>query len=438
MPTDADSRSSVPVAYRGDESFALEADARDPLASLRDSFLIPKRADGRDVIYFAGNSLGLQPKGVRALLERELTDWADLGVDAHFEGTTPWYSYHENFRETGARLVGARPGEVVLMNSLTVNLHLMMVSFYRPTKQRYKIVIDDPCFPSDMYAVRTQLRYHGFDPQDALVVVRPRCGGHTLGVSDFDAVLEAEGERIALVLASGVNFFTGQVFDMEAITAAAKRYGCIVGFDLAHAAGNVPLSLHDWGVDFAVWCNYKYLNSGPGAVAGCYVHESHGADPALPRFGGWWGNDPATRFRMHLQPEFVPQAGAEGWQISNPPILAMAPVKVSYDIYNAVGMPALRRKSEALTGYLQFLIDEVSHERFEVITPRDPASRGCQFSILVHDRPKELLGELAAEGVVADFREPNVIRVAPVPLYNTFHDVWRFARILARHDRKKY
>jgi len=426
----------MPATFQSDESYALSLDACDRLARYREAFHIPRRGDVREVIYFAGNSLGLQPKGVQSLLERELEDWANLAVDAHFEGSTPWYSYHELFRETGARLVGARPGEVVLMNSLTVNLHLMMVSFYRPTRERYKIVMEDAAFPSDTYAVRTQLRWHGFDPDDALLVVKPAGRGHSVTAERFEEVLEREGERVALVLLAGVNFFTGQVFDMERLTAAAHRHDCVVGLDLAHAAGNVPLRLHDWQVDFAVWCNYKYLNSGPGAVAGCFVHERHGDNRALVRFGGWWGNDPGTRFRMHLQPEFVPQGGAEGWQISNPPILAMAPVRVSYEMFDAVGMAALRAKSAALTGYLQFLIDEVSPERFEVITPREAASRGCQLSILVHDRPRDLLGDLAAEGVVADFREPNVVRVAPVPLYNSFHDVWTFAQILARHDRQ--
>ncbi|MCP4246842.1 MAG: kynureninase [bacterium] len=416
--------------YQPDESFARQLDAEDPLRAERDGFHIPTGPDGTPVIYFCGNSLGLQPKGVSAMLDQELRDWAELGVDAHFEGQTPWYSYHEVFRETGARLVGAEPGEVVMMNSLTVNLHLMMVSFYRPTAQRYKILIDGPTFPSDTYAVKTQLVHHGRDPAEALIVAEPRPGEHLLRFEDLEAVLDREGERIALVMLAGVNFFTGQVMDMPKMVAAARRHGCCVGFDLAHAAGNVPLRLHDWGADFAVWCNYKYLNAGPGAVGGCFVHRRHAERPDLPRLAGWWGNDPQTRFKMHLLPDFVPAAGADGWQVSNPPIMALAPLRASLNNFNRVGMAALRAKSEKLTGYLRYLIGQMPSDRYEVITPDDPAERGCQLSILVHREPKALFRELQARRVIGDFREPNVIRVAPVPLYNTFHEVWRFAKIL--------
>jgi kynureninase len=365
-------------------------------------------------------------------MEQELDAWARQGVDAHFRDRLPWYSYHELFRDSGARLVGALPGEVVMMNSLTVNLHLMMVSFYRPTARRRKVLVDEPTFPSDLYAVQSQIRYHGLDPADALLMLKPRPGEHLIRDEDIDAILEEQGEEIALVLLSGVNFFTGQAFDMARITAAAKRRGCVVGFDLAHAAGNVLLRLHDWQVDFAVWCNYKYLNSGPGAVGGCFVHEAHGRDLDLPRLAGWWGNDPATRFRMHLEPDFVPRVGADGWQISNPPILAMVPLRASLALFDEAGMPALRARSECLTGYLQYLLDQMPAGRFEVITPRDPARRGCQLSILAHDRPRQLQRALEGE-VVCDFREPNVIRVAPVPLYNTFQEVWQFAQVLAGH-----
>jgi len=420
------------TSFQPDEVFARQLDADDPLRGYRDRFLIPCRPDGRPVVYFAGNSLGLQPKSVRPLLNQELQDWADLGVDAHFSGKTPWYSYHEVFRESGARLVGAKPGEVVMMNSLTVNLHLMMVSFYRPTPTRFQILIEDPCFPSDLYAVKSQLRYHGCDPTEALVTAKPRYGEHLLRIDDIDEILAKEGDRIALVMLGGVNFVTGQVLDMAHITAAAKSRGCIVGFDLAHAAGNIPLRLHDWDVDFAVWCNYKYLNSGPGAVGGCFVHERHGETSDFPRFGGWWGNDPATRFQMHLKPDFVPREGADGWQISNPPILSMAPVRASLAIFGETGMLALRTKSERLTRYLEFLLDRVGSTRFVIITPRDPAQRGCQLSLLVRERAKVVLEQLHADGVICDFREPNVLRVAPTPLYNTFHDVWVFADLLAR------
>jgi kynureninase len=403
----------------------------DPLAAYRAAFLLPQRPDGRPAVYFCGHSLGLQPRALRPLLEQELDDWARLGIDAHFKGATPWYSYHEIFRDVGARLVGARPGEVVMMNSLTVNLHLMLVTFYRPRPGRFKILLDEPVFPSDLYAVKSQLQLHGLHPADALLTARPRPGEHTVRPDDLLALLERQGPEIAVVLLSGVNYFTGQLFDMGAVTAAAHRQGCVAGFDLAHAAGNVPLRLHDWDVDFAVWCSYKYLNSGPGAVAGCFVHERHGHDLSLPRLAGWWGNDPATRFQMQRQTDFVPRPGADGWQISNPPILAMVPLRASLGLFDEAGMPALRAKSERLTGYLQDLLDRLPPGRLEVITPRDPAQRGCQLSLLVRERVPELLQALEAAGVVCDFREPNVIRVAPVPLYNTFQEVWTFAQTLA-------
>jgi kynureninase len=422
----------MPDTFRPDEAFALELDAADPLRAYRDCFHIPCRADGRPAIYFCGHSLGLQPRGVRELLEQELDDWARLGVDAHFRGRFPWYSYHELFRESGARLVGALPGEVVMMNSLTVNLHLMMITFYRPTPERHKILIEEPEFPSDLYAVQSQIRHHGYDPAEALVVVPRQTGSQLTANDDIERILERHGPEIALVLWSGVNFFTGQFFDLPRIVAAAHQAGCRVGFDLAHAAGNVVLHLHDWQVDFAVWCSYKYLNSGPGAVAGCFVHEMHGRDPALPRLAGWWGNDPATRFRMHLQSEFVPRPGADGWQLSNPPILAMAPLRASLALFDQAGMPALRAMSERLTGYLQYLLDELSPGQLEIITPRDPGQRGCQLSILVRDHPQERLRALEREGIVCDFRAPNVIRVAPVPLYNRFHEVWTFAQVLSQ------
>lgn len=420
--------------FATDESCARQLDAHDPLAGYRDQFRIPQRADGTDLVYLLGNSLGLQPKRASALLDQELDAWASRGVDAYFEGPRPWYSYQETLRLSAARLVGAKPHEVVAMNSLTVNLHLMLVTFYRPTKTRYRIIMEDAAFPSDTYAVKTHLAHHGYDPADALLLAKPRSAEHALRTEDIEQMIERDGEQAALVIIGGVNFLTGRVLDMPRIAAAARRRGCVVGFDLAHAAGNVPLQLHDWQVDFAVWCNYKYLNGGPGAVGGCFIHETHTRNLDLPRFGGWWGNDPDTRFRMHLQPEFIPQAGADGWQISCPPILALAPVAASYELFNEVGMTALRRKSELLTGYLQYLIDEISPGRVEVLTPREPSLRGCQLSLLVHDRPEELLLALKAEGVVCDFRQPNVIRAAPVPFYNTFHDVWSFARVLARHD----
>ncbi len=425
--------SSVESAdFQPDESFARRLDEDDPLAGYRQRFYIPPRPDGEPTIYFCGNSLGLQPTGVRAALERELEDWAGLGVDAHLGGRTPWHSYHEIFSDSAARLVGARPGEVVTMNSLTVNIHLMLVSFFQPTPDRHRILMESPAFPSDLYAVQTHLRSRGLDPAGSLVRIAPREGEHTIRSEDIETVLEEQGSQIALVWLGGVNYFTGQVFDMPRITAAASRRGCTVGFDLAHAAGNVPLSLHDWGVDFACWCSYKYLNAGPGAVAGCFVHQKHGAGARLPRYAGWWGDDPETRFQMHLQRDFVPQPGAAGWQISNPPILAMAPLRASLDIFDEAGMDALRRKSVLLTGYLRSLLGAAPSDRFAIITPAEPEAQGCQLSILVHDQPKKRFQALVADGVVCDFREPNVIRVAPVPLYNTFHEVWRFSRIMLR------
>jgi kynureninase len=416
--------------YHPDEAFARHMDADDPLAGYRQQFHIPPRADGSPVIYFCGNSLGPQPRAARGLVNEELDAWAQLGVGAHFKEPAPWYSYHELFRESGARLVGAKPGEVVMMNSLTINLHLMMATFYRPTHERHKILMDEPTFPSDLYAVQSQLRHHGFDPDEALLTVKPCDGEQTIRIEDIEETLERRGHEIALVLWSGINFITGQCFDMQRIAAAARRQGCVIGFDLAHAAGNVILQLHDWQVDFAVWCSYKYLNSGPGAIAGCFVHEKHGRSLDLPRFAGWWGNDPAMRFRMHLEPRFTPREGADGWQVSNPSILAMAPLRASLALFDSATMPALRAKSERLTSYLHYLLNRLAPGRIEIITPRDPAQRGCQLSMRVQHQARDLLGVLEAAGVVCDFREPDVIRVAPAPLYNTFHEVWRFARVL--------
>ncbi|MGI8820512.1 MAG: kynureninase [Chthoniobacterales bacterium] len=417
--------------FTPDEQSASQMDADDPLRGFRERFHIPQKSDGKPVIYFVGNSLGLMPKTTRAVVDQELDDWARLGVDGHLEGTTPWYSYHESVREPVARIVGARPYEVVCMNSLTVNLHLMMATFYRPTKTRFKILMEEPAFPSDTYAIKSQLAHHGFAPDEALVLARPRAGEFTVRPEEIAALLEREGDQIALVLLAGVNFFTGQLFDIAQITAAAQQRGCTVGIDLAHAVGNVPLSLHDWNVDFAVWCSYKYLNSGPGAAGGAFVHERHAIKRELPRLAGWWGNDPATRFQMHLLPEFVPVASADSWAVSNPPIFSLAPLRSSFAIFDqAGGIEVLRKKSRQLTGYLEFLLDQAPSERFTVITPRSPEQRGAQLSILAHENPKELFGRLEAAGVKCDFREPNVIRAAPAPLYNTFHEVWRFAQLL--------
>ena len=422
------------MTFTTDKEFALQLDAEDPLRHFREKFHLPLGKDGKPVIYFAGNSLGLMPRSAREIVEQELDDWAKRGVDAHHAAGTPWYSYHEALREPIARLVGAKPIEVISMNSLTVNIHLMMTTFYRPTKSRFKILMEEPAFPSDTYAIKTQLIHHGLDPKEALILARPRKGDFAVRTEAIVDLIEKHHDELAVVMMGGVNFFTGQLFDIPAITSAAQKHGIIGGFDLAHTVGNVPLSLHDWNVDFAVWCSYKYLNAGPGAIAGAFVHERHATNTKLPRFAGWFGNDPNTRFRLHLEPEFVPVPTADGWQISNPPIFSMAPLRASLAIFDqAGGMEPLRAKSIKLTGYLQFLLESAGHSAFTVITPREIDAHGCQLSILAQQHPKELFGKLQAAGVKCDFREPNVIRAAPTPLYNTFHEVWRFARILTEH-----
>ena len=407
---------------------AAELDRADELATFRTRYHFPRGDDGKPLIYFCGNSLGLQPRSVRSILDQELADWERLGVDGHFEGRRPWYSYHELFPEMEARVVGAKPEEVVVMGSLTTNLHLMMVSFYTPTPTRYRILIDSPAFPSDEYAFASQARFHGFDPEDAIVRVEPRPGEHTLRTEDVEAKIAELGDSLALVCFAGVNYYTGQAYEHGRIAAAARSVGSNVGIDLAHAAGNLALDLHDWDVDFGVWCTYKYLNSGPGGVSGVFVHERHADRPELPRFAGWWGNDPATRFAMRR--EFVPQRGAAGWQMSNAPVFTMAAHLAALQTFEDAGMLRLRAKSEAMTAFLLDGLDELPGGAVEVITPRDPAQRGCQISLLAHKRPKELQEALQAAGVIVDFRPPNVIRVAPVPMYNTFTEIARFVEIL--------
>src|SRR5437667_1923701 len=418
------------MTFSTDENFAKRLDAEDPLRDLREKFSLPLGKDGKPVIYFAGNSLGLMPKSARQIVDDELDNWAKLGVDAHHATGTPWYSYHEALREPTARLVGANSLEVICMNSLTVNPHLMMATFYRPTKSRFKVLMEEPAFPSDTYAIKTQLIHHGLDPKDALVLACPRKGEFTVRTEGILDLIDEHADHLAVVIMGAVNFFTGQLVDIETVTAAAQKHRIVAGFDLAHAIGNVPLSLHDWNVDFAVWCSYKYLNAGPGAVAGAFVHERHATNTKLPRLAGWFGNDPNTRFRLHLEPEFVPVPSADGWQISNPPIFSMAPLRASLAIFDeAAGLETLRAKSIKLTGYLQFLLEHAGSnrqsgsDRFTIITPREENARGCQLSILAHEHSKELLGKLQVAGVRCDFREPNVIRAAPTPLYNRFHEV---------------
>lgn len=410
-----------------DRQTAVRLDSEDSLGSHRSRFHIPLLADGRETIYLCGNSLGLQPKSVRSYIEQELKDWETLGVEGHFHAKHPWMPYHELLTGQTARLVGGLPQEVVVMNTLTVNLHLMMVSFYRPTPTRHKILIEENAFPSDQYAVKSQIRYHGYDPVSSLIEASPRPGESSLRMDDVEELIDKEGDSIALIMMGGVNYYTGQAFDMERIARAGHLHGCMVGFDLAHAAGNIPLDLHKWDVDFAVWCSYKYLNSGPGSLAGCFVHERHGNNPALPRFAGWWGQNKSTRFLMG--PDFDPIPGAEGWQLSNPPILSLAAVRASMDMFDDVGMMELRAKSEKLTGYLEFLLRQKPGDRVKAITPGNPGERGCQLSLVIPGG-KQVFTALTRRGVICDWREPDVMRVAPVPFYNSFQDVFDFVDIL--------
>ncbi len=403
-------------------------DERDPLKHFRDRFLFPKSENG-DCVYLCGHSLGLQPKTAAAYVEQELKDWAELGVEGHFRARNPWMPYHRLLAEQTAELVGAKLVEVVVMNSLTVNLHLMMVSFYRPTRTRYKIVVERGAFPSDQYAVQSQIRFHGFDPANSLIELTPLPGESCLREEEIESLIENEGEAIALILLGGVNYATGQAFDMQRITSVGHARGCVVGFDLAHAAGNLHLSLHEWGPDFAVWCSYKYLNGGPGCVAGCFVHERHARAWELPRFAGWWGHDEQSRFEMG--PRFQPMQGAEGWQLSNPSIVSLAVLRASMEIFHEAGMQSLRAKSVSLTGYLEFLLGQTSSAHFSVITPREAERRGAQLSIRVPKRGRELCEGLAREGIVGDWREPDILRIAPVPLYNSYLDVFRFVERFA-------
>lgn len=410
---------------------AASFDRIDPLSSLRDAFHMPV-CEGREDIYFTGHSLGLQPKSTETYVMRELHKWQNLAIKGHFTSDHPWMPYHEFVTPMLAELVGAKHDEVVAMNSLTTNMHLMLVSFYRPTKQRYKILVESKIFPSDHYAMVSQLRYHGFDPEDALLIAEPRPGEHTLRTEDIAALLATHGEQIALISFPGVQYFTGQAFDLAAITALGHQYGCTVGFDLAHAVGNVPLALHEWNVDFAFWCSYKYLNAGPGAIGGCFVHQRHGHDKDLPRFAGWWGHDKTTRFTMPAQ--FQPIPGAEGWQLSNPPILQLAALRASLEIFEqAGGIKPLREKSLQLTGYLAHQLIETLGDRICMITPQNPTQRGCQLSLAIDLTPgqgKQLIAELHDHGVSSDWREPNVLRIAPVPLYNRFREAEQFVNIL--------
>jgi kynureninase len=409
--------------------YAKYCDEHDALSSIRSRYHFPQ-FNGEDVLYFTGNSLGLQPKSTRAHIEQELNDWAMFGVEGHFRAKHPWYSYHENLTDGLARVVGALPIEVVAMNQLTSNVHFLMASFYRPDKKRYKIITEFKAFPSDQYAVQTQVEWHGYQYEDAVIEIAPRTGEYLIHTEDILSAIEQHKDELALVFIGGVNYYTGQVFDMSTITKAAHCAGAYAGFDLAHAAGNIKMSLHDWQVDFACWCSYKYLNSGPGSVAGAFVHERH-AHSNLPRLAGWWGHDKTQRFKM--EKGFVPVPGAEGWQLSNAPVLSMAAHKAALDLFDEVGMDALSKKSEALTAFLELVIDDISARNngvLEIITPRDKRWRGCQLSIVAKGFGKNLFETLIHNGVVPDWREPNVIRLAPVPMYNSFMDIWKFGQRL--------
>jgi kynureninase len=417
--------------YQNTLAFAQEKDQNDPLNKWRDEFFIPDFHE-KPVVYLTGNSLGLQPKRTQKYIQQELNDWAKYGVEGHFDAKNPWFSYHELLTEKAAKIVGATNKEVVITHSLTTNLHLLMVSFYKPEGKRVKILCEGKAFPSDQYALQSQVKFHGYSIDETIVEIFPREGEHLIRKEDVITKINELGDELAMVMIGGMNYYTGQLFDMKAITEAGHNVGAIVGFDLAHAAGNVELSLHDWNVDFAAWCTYKYMNSSPGGVSGLYVHEKHVTNDDLPRFAGWWGHDKESRFKMGR--EFQPIQTAESWQLSNAPILGMAAHMASLDIFDEVGMEAISKKRDDLTAYLEFVIQEISKESenadFEIITPKDPSKRGSQLSILAHGQGKGLFDEMTKEGVIADWREPNVIRIAPVPLYNSFEDVYRFGEIL--------
>lgn len=415
------------VRYEESEDFARRMDERDTLAQWRKEFLIPTYGRSQDAIYFAGNSLGLQPRKVRDYIDQELKDWAALGVEGHFEAKYPWLPYHENLTGMSARLVGAKPIEVVVMNTLTVNLHLMMVSFYKPTKTKYKILMEQQAFPSDQYAAASQAAFHGFG-KDAILELKPRDGELTWRTEDIIDTIDKHGDSIALVLLGNAHYLTGQAFEVEKITKAAHKKGCLVGLNLAHGAGNLKLQLHDWDVDFAVWCSYKYLNAGPGGLAGCFVHERFARDFSLPRFAGWWGHNKQTRFQMG--PDFDPLEGAEGWQLSNPPIFQLAALRASLEIFDQAGMDAIRQKSVSLTGYLEYLLSAIPGNYTSVITPQDKEQRGSQLSVCVNGDAQALLAALKEAGAICDFRNPDIIRATPAPLYCTYMDVYRFAQIL--------
>jgi len=411
--------------FQTTRDFAASMTASDPLGKYRERFHFPQLPEGNDCVYLCGHSLGLQPKSVGVFVEQELEDWKRFAVDAHFQARNPWLPYHETLTDPTARLVGALPIEVVVMNTLTVNLHLMLVSFYRPTRERNKILIEANAFPSDQYALKSQIRYHGYDPANSLIEIGPRGGEVATRTEDIETLIETKGDEIALVMIAEVNYSTGQAFECSRIAAAARARGCVVGFDMAHAAGNLSSKLHDWNADFAVWCSYKYLNAGPGAIGGCFVHERHARSGKLPRFAGWWGHDKATRFQMG--PNFQGIPGAEGWQVSNPSILSMAALRASMEIFDEAGIENLRAKSVTLTGYLEFLLEQQASDKFSIITPRDPAHRGAMLSLRIKKGGRTICDKLAEQGVICDWREPDILRASLAPLYNSYLDAYAFA-----------
>lgn len=418
------------MTFENTREFARECDNQDKLKKYRDEFNFPE-INGRKVIYFTGNSLGLQSKRSKEYVDEVMADWAKLAVEGHFYADKPWWDYHERFADPLSRIVGALPEEVTVMNTLTVNLHLMMVSFYQPTEKRYKIICEEKAFPSDQYMIQSQVHFHGFNPKEAIVEIKRREGEHNIRLEDILAKIEEVGNELALVLIGGVNYYTGQVFDIRTITEAGHKAGAYVGWDLAHAAGNIKLHLHDWNVDFAAWCSYKYMNSGPGNASGCFIHEVHHSDIDMPRFAGWWGHNKERRFKM--EPVFDPVQSADGWQISNLPILSLAPYLASVKMFDEVGMDALIEKRDKITAYLEFILQEIDKEvdsTFEIITPSNPQERASQLSVFLHGEGRSLFDYLMKNGVITDWREPNVIRLAPVPLYCSFEDMYEFGQIL--------
>ncbi|MBQ4822250.1 kynureninase [Aquimarina sp. MMG016] len=418
------------MQFKNTKEFAQQLDSQDQLSTYREQFIFPK-VDGKQVIYFTGNSLGLQPKNTQQYVDEIMKDWGELAVEGHFYADKPWWDYHERLAEPLSKIVGAKPSEITVMNTLTVNLHLLMVSFYRPEGKRYKIICEEKAFPSDQYMLQSQVKFHGYNPEDAIVEIKKRDGEHNFRTEDILDTIKKVGEECALILIGGVNYYTGQVFDMKTITKAGHDIGAFVGWDLAHAAGNIKLELHDWNVDFAAWCSYKYMNSGPGNASGCFIHERFHNKKDIPRFEGWWGTSKETRFLM--KPEFEPMSNADAWQLSNAPVLAMAPYLASLQLFDSVGMDALIEKRNLIVSYLEFVLKEIDKEvdsTFEIITPSDPQERGTQLSVFLHGEGRKLFDYLMKKGVIVDWREPNVIRLAPAPFYCSYEDMYEFGQIL--------